>query len=381
MLDSDKLFLLNILSPSPATEFAVTPEEFAKCVEIARKHGVEMLFINRIKKHYSGKHTFIDEYLKEIDKSYLWAVARSMRHEAVEKSLVATLKHQGIPACIIKGNEIARTLYGDPNCRNSVDIDLLVKKNDIIKADAVLQSANYIADEKSLGYFIHHTQHATYHDAQNKTLIELHWSFGIPYFFKLTSENIWQEIATSEDGNLHLSSEMLLILLLIHHHNHSFTEFKVLVDLLWAFQKYDKIIDWPTFAKKIKKLGMAGVILISISQIENLWTDDVSRIHSIQIIKQTLLKLGCKVSNKLAAYFQMDLEKNSELSIKDKILGRFALDGWGTILLSYWKTLFPPPEALRHLYHNQCRMMLPIHYMRFIFWRFKKWTGLSTVYL
>lgn len=373
-------FLLSILSPFPLTDIAITGEDFSKSVEMARKHGVEMLFYSRLKKHGSGQKPFIDDYLKETEKSYLSSVARSMRQEAAEKDILTALKNQGIPACIIKGNEIARTLYQDPNCRSSVDIDLLVRKKDIIKADEALKTAHYLADEKSLGYFMHHTQHATYHDAQNKHLIELHWSFGIPYFFKLTSEDIWQEIAAGEDDNMHLSSEMLLILLLIHHHNHSFSELKILVDLLWAFQKYDQIITWPDFAKKIKKLGLASVTLISISQLESLWPDHTARMHSTQLLKQALYNMGCSVSNHLAAYFQMDLEKQSDLSIKDKILGRFALDGWSTILLSYWKTLFPPPEALRDLYQNQCRLMLPIQYLRFIFWRFKKWTGLCNVY-
>ena len=123
--------LTEILSPFPVSEISISSAEFSRCAELARQHGVEMLFYSRLKKHYAGLSAVIDDYLKQIENSYLMAVARSMRQEAVEKDLVAKLSKVGISACIIKGNEIARTIYNDPNCRSSADIDLLIRTKDL----------------------------------------------------------------------------------------------------------------------------------------------------------------------------------------------------------------------------------------------------------
>ena len=301
-----------------------------------------------------------------------------MRQEAVEKKVVAMLGKRGIPVCIIKGNEIARSLYDDPNCRGSADIDVLVKKSDAIKADMILRSANYTPDsEIPLIYFMYHTHHTIYRDPVYNNLIELHWLFGVPYFFKLSSEEMWEGIVTESDGHAQLSPEMLLIMLLIHHHNHSFNELKILVDLLWAFQKYDQSLRWREFSVRLKRMGLTRVAMISISQLEALWPSDTSRMQSVGSLKQSLVDMGCSVSKYLTSYFRMDLDSTSELNIRDKITGRFALDGLDTIFLSYLKTMFPPPEAIRELYHNDGKLMLPINYLRFICRNVTKWTGFT----
>jgi len=368
-----KSLLAKILSPFPDPAIAIESAEFSRCVDLARWHGLEALFYSRLKKNYAGLNACIDDYIRHNENIYLQNIAVSMQQEAVEKEVVATLGKQGIPACIIKGNEIARSLYGDPNCRSSADIDVLVKKADVIKSDKILRAAHYTADEISLNYFLLHQQHAKYCDPVFKTLIELHWRFGIPYFFNLSSEQIWKEVFIGEGGYAKLSREMLIILLLIHHHNHSFSELKILVDILWAFQKYEKDINWPEFSQKLKNIGLTKVAILSISQIESLWPDDIYRILSLQSLKQLLAAMGCRVSKHLVSYFRMNLNRVSALTIKDKIVGRFALDGLGNMFISYIKTILPPPVVIRELYHATGALMLPVSYLRFIGWRVKVW--------
>ncbi len=372
-----KSVLLKILSPLHVSAISLSSEDFARCVELARRHGVEMLFYSRLQKYYAGSDVSIDNYLQQTRNAYLMAVARSLRQEATEKDVVATLGKEGIPVCIIKGNEIARIIYEDPNCRSSVDIDVLVRRGDVTKADYLLRAAGYKPEETSLDYLMLHKQHAVYQDPKRSNVIELHWHFGIPYFFKLSSEEMWKEVIIGKDGRGHLSPAMFLILLLIHHHNHSFSEFKILVDLLWAFNRYDQVIKWDAFAAKLKKFGLSRATLISISQIEGLWRDDVLQLKSIGKLKQSLAAMACNVQKYLISYFKFDLDRPSGLTIQDKIAGRFALDGLSTTFLSYLKTAFPPPDAIQSFYHCKNSLMLPVNYLRFILWRLKHWTGFA----
>ncbi|MBN1663794.1 MAG: nucleotidyltransferase family protein [Deltaproteobacteria bacterium] len=340
-------------------------------------HGVEMLFYFQLKKHYAGRDASIDDYLERKKHPYLQGIAASMRQEAVENEVVGVLDRQGIPACIIKGNEIARSLYGDPNCRCSSDIDVLVKKEDFFKADSILQAARYVPiDKVPLAYFMYYDHHAKYHDPTTKNIIEVHWTCGLPGFFGLSPEEIWEEVGVESDGRLTLLPEMLMITLLINHHIHSFRELRIIVDLLWAFHKYDRSIHWPEFAVRLKRLGLIKTTLIAISQIEDLWPGGVSRMQSIREVKQSMMGMGYKTPNFLASYFRMNINKTSETNpYVNMFFARFALDHLRTTFRSYLRNLFPPPEVIRELYHPAGWWMLPIGYLRYIVWKVKVWTG------
>lgn len=374
-----KSLLTDILSPFPYSSNCIDSAEFSHSVYLARRNNMEMLFYARLKKHFAGKSNCVDDYLQRYEKSYLLAVARSMRQEAVEKDIVAVLNKEGIAACIIKGNELARTVYDDPNCRSSSDVDVLVKQSDFYKADLSLRDANYTPDQKILfADFMYHTHHKGYHDSKFNIPIEIHWRFGVPYFFKLSSDEIWNGIVIDDKGHAKLSPTMLLVILLIHHHFHSFRELRVLVDLLWFFCKYDSAIDWSGLTLTLRRIGLTKTTLITINQLEDIWSERISSLKSIKSLKHSLADTGFMGTTYLAEYFRMDLNAGSTLNFyKDKFIARIALDGLDTIFLSYWKTIFPPAEVIQKIYHSNSNLMLPMNYMRFISTRVTYWMGLT----
>lgn len=305
------------------------------------------------------------------------AIAQSMRQEAAEKDLIARLGNQGIPACIIKGNAIARILYEDPNCRSSADIDVLVTNRDVVKADLILRHSRFIPNSQvPLSYLIYHHHHTTYYDSKTKNHIELHWNFGVPHYFRLSSEEIWEGITTDSDGRLTASPALLLVILLIHHHSHTFRELRILVDLLWLFHKYDLQMDWAEVACRLKRLGLTKTMLICISQLEALWPAQISTIRSATELKKALAGMGCGVSGYLISYFRMDLSRTSALNaFTEQFYARLALDDLSTIILSFTRTIAPPPAVIRDMYHSNSNLMLMINYVRFICRRLKVWLG------
>jgi hypothetical protein len=73
----------------------------------------------------------------------------------------------------------------------------------------------------------------------------------------------------------------------------------------------------------------------------------------------------------------MDINRNNLSTIyKDKLIARFALDRWSTIIFSFFKTLFPFPVAIKELYRDKRNWSLPFNYVRFIKWRVKEWMGI-----
>ncbi len=279
---------------------------------------------------------------------------------------------------VIKGNQIAKEIYDDPNCRISSDIDILIRRDDAIAADSILIEAGYIGEaDVPLIYCLSHIHHASYDHPGNRILIEIHWGFGVPYFFKLDSKEIWDEVIISESGDSRLSPAMLMFMLLIHHHSHSFRELKILVDIMWAMWKYEDVIDWHLFAQQIKKSGLIRTTLINLNQMRSLWEKDIDQMESVKALKQELAEAGHRVPAFLLSYFRMDIGSDSTSNMyKDKLVARLALDRLSTTVLSYFRTLFPVPEAIKELYKDRRNWSLPFNYLKFIKWRVKEWMGI-----
>ena len=303
-------------------------------------------------------------------------MTRSLKQEAIEKEITGFLREQGIPSVVIRGNKIAREIYDDPYCRTSTDIDILIKMSDALRVDAILTKKGYARNDTiDLKFWFYRIHHAVYRHPGTNDLIEIHWNFGIPSFFRLPPEEIWNEVISTDEGQYKLSPEMLMVMLLIHNHTHFFRELRILVDILWALQKYKSLIDWNKFALKLKRIGLVKTALITLSQIQNLWGDDVMKIVAIPVLRQELRGIR-SVNQSLSSYFKLDSERQYGFqNLKDKFMVRFALDDISTVIFSFSKTLFPLPGVIKEFYTDKRNWTLPYNYLRFITWRVKEWTG------
>lgn len=335
-----------------------------------------MLFYWRLKKHYAGKSSCVDDYLKRIENSYLAAVARSVRQEAMEKDILAALLLQGIPACLIKGNEIARIIYGDPNCRSAADIDVLIKTTDLIAADRILNDKGYARENSlPLPFCIGRLHHIPYRNTKNGYLLELHWDFGYPLYFNLTPDEIWNGVIGNDTEGYSLLPENMVLMLFLHHFRHAFRELKILTDILWSFYRYDKIINWQTFAEKLRKIGLIKSAIIILEQLDSLWHLSEGSLESFKILQEQLASFNIKPPRFLSRYFRMDIEKDYKLSgALDMQMAKLVIDKKSKVFYSFFKVFFPRPQDVRAFYPGAGSWMLPVNYLRFIFWRVTKLT-------
>ncbi len=371
---------LRLIQPIPFKDLhEINADDLSDIKSQSLKHNLLMLVYTQLHKYKDliSSQKIVNTFLEELKALYLKSVTLSLQQEAVEKEIFSILNNRMIQAIVIRGNTIAKEIYGDPNCRTSVDIDILIRREEAVQVDSFLSEAGYVGDsEIPLIYWLSRIHHATYYQPQNHIYIEIHWNFGVPYFFELTSEEIWKEVILTDADERKLSPEMILIMLLIHHHTHSFRELKILVDILWAFHKYEDVIDWNLFAQKLRGIGLLKATLITLSQINDLWKESVQEMRSVLILQQEIERMGYKVPGFLLSYFQIDSNKKYHSEIyKDKLIARLALDKWSTIIFSYFNTLFPVPEAIKELYSTKSNWALPYNYLRFIKWRVREWTG------
>lgn len=373
---------VRLINPIPITDpVEISSDELSLARELAIKHKVFPLVYSRIqsRRNFFYPARVVDEFLGQNRNLYLKGVALSAKMEGLEKEVSSLLASEGIPSVVIRGNAIAEELYGDPNSRTSSDIDILIKISDALHADQLLSDAGFHRNDNiPLKFWFYRIHHAVYHCPRTDNLIEIHWNFGIPSFFRLSSEEIWEGVITADSSRLRLSPEMSMLMLLIHHHMHSFRELKILADIIWSFHKYEDNIDWDSFYRKLSKAGLIKTALITISQIRSVWDEDIHDLKGLDLLYHKLQK-NHRAGHILKSFFEMDLNKEYRFQhARDTLMARFALDGLSTIIRSYSKMLFPSPAVIKELYENKASWSLPMNYLKFIRWRVKSWRNTHT---
>ena len=369
---------LALLAPTPiAGPVQLGRDDLEKIKTIAKRRGLLMLLHKRLADNMGNMEPAGEaaRFLKELEAVRLSGIARSIRQENVQSEVSAILSKADIPWIVLRGNAIARLLYHDPYCRVSADIDLLIPRADVLSADKLFSGLGYRrGDTLPLNFWMNRIHHAVYIYPGTRSLIELHWNFGIPSYFRLTSEEIWAEVIPEESGQNGFSPEMTIIQLLIHHHMHAFRELKILVDILWAFHKYDGTVEWKTLAARLKNIGLMKTTLITLSQLMDLWKNLSSRMLSVTTVQQCLGEPVYRLPNYLQSYFCMDIGRDYQFqSFKDSVMSRLALDSPETICFSFVKSLFPMPGDIKALYDDKRNWTLPFNYSRFITWRLAEW--------
>jgi len=371
---------LQLISPLPFTSpVKITKNDLNEIREQGMRHNLFQLIYSQLQKNqmFIFPQDLVNKFLKESKGLYLKGVTLSAKQEAVEKEVASLLSAKGIQSIIIRGNSLAKQLYSDLNCRTSTDIDILIRKSDVLSADSVLKENRYDRNDRiPLTFWLHRLHHAIYHYPGTSDIIELHWNFGIPSFFKLSSEDIWDEVTVTDSWQLRLTPEMLIIMLLVHHHMHSFRELKILTDIVWSLHKYKNIIDWHVFALKIRQIGLMKTTGITLKQIQMVWEEAVNEIPSIRGLQSEMQEMGYREPKALMSFFKLDFDSQySFQNYQDKLIARFALDNLSTIIYSFMKTLLPFPRAVKDFYEDKRNWALPYNYLRFIRWRVKEWTN------
>jgi hypothetical protein len=364
---------LSLLLPDPEQGLAIEKQDLPVLWDLARKHNLSALLYTQMERRLAARNSAIEDFLLEKKQEFLSIVVRSVALEAVEAKVVSLLQEGGVESCLFKGRAIAEQIYGDPNCRYSSDIDILIRQDDVLKADAILSAADYRRDnDLPLLFWMERIHHAVYLEPLSGHTIEVHWNFGIPSFFRLTSEEIWDGIIGGP-GEHRLGPEMNLIQALMHHHMHAFKELRPLVDIIWLMNHFKNNIDWSRLSELICKIGLVKTTLITMRQIRDLWGEEHKVLKNLEAFEIGMKNNVTGQSTYLGRFLQIDIDMApTGLVWKDKVMMRLALDRPLTIAASFAKILFPKPEAIKALYNDQRKWVLPFHYIRFLTFRLRQ---------
>jgi len=222
--------------------------------QLARRHSIVPLIYVQLEKH--GSDLVPQQFLNKLKKHYVENSARNTLLTAELCRLINSLRDEGIEAIPYKGPVLGLFAYGDIALRRFVDLDVIVKKSDVLKAREILLAEGYTSS-KSLSLnqqeFLLRTQHNMQFSRDNhRLIIELHWEVA-PYLFASTvnGERLWQDLITVDLNGTPVktfSAEDLLFSLCVHGSRHLWERLGWICDIAELIKRQP--LDWTALLKR-----------------------------------------------------------------------------------------------------------------------------------
>jgi hypothetical protein len=231
---------------------------------LAYSHGVYPLIYKTLKNY---QDEIPSQTLVNMKLIYMDLVKQNMLMTKELLDVVKLLEENCIEAIAFKGPTLSQLAYGDVVSRQYVDLDILVRDNDLDKAQNVLLENNY-----SLVYDLDEYQKENLKDVVhdiafiNKTTgvnIELHWTLSSGEFFiDLEKLDYLSDVKKYQIQNNDInvfSNEKLFIYLCVHGHKHLWERIEWLVDIVYLIEKEN--IDLEKVIELSKQVDADRIVL------------------------------------------------------------------------------------------------------------------------
>ncbi len=236
---------------------------------LAYRHGVYSLF-HRAVLRYSPD--LIDEEMNEA-LDYLDDGIK-VKNEGMTAELlrvISLLEAADIDVLSFKGPVLAQMLYGDIALRQYVDLDLLIKKEDIEKIETLLISEGYIAAleltpvQKEVWKKTRHDLGFKHHEKGIK--LEMHWALlDDDYPVSIALSDVWkypQKVRINEQNISTFSIEELFSYLCVHGSKHLWERLAWIKDIDVFIRT--KEIEWESLIKKAESSRLETMIELGLS--------------------------------------------------------------------------------------------------------------------
>ena len=185
--------------------------------------------------------------------------------------IAAAFEKELIPLVALKGPVLAQEVYGSTTLREFVDLDLLVRERDFLKAVATLQRLNYRADwDVDPGtqlQFLRYQGETSFANAKNGLIIDLHWRVAAENnALPLDAAFFWPRFRPMQfagQGFLGFAPEDLALYLAAQGGHDEWSDFRRLCDLAALIHRHPHL-EWDSVVQEANRLHGLRVLLLGL---------------------------------------------------------------------------------------------------------------------
>jgi len=234
--------------------------------QLARRHSMVPLLYVQLEGH--ARDLVPPQVLTKLKKHYLENSARNTLLTAELCRLINLFREKGIDAIPYKGPVLAQFAYGNIALRRFVDLDVIVRKSDVLQARELLLNEGY-TPTKSLSLrqqeLLLRTQHNLQFSRDNHHLVvELHWDVA-PHLFasSVNTDRLWRELITIDLNGTTVkafSASDLLFSLCVHGSRHLWERLAWICDVAELIARHT--IDWTTLLERAQAADSERMFLL-----------------------------------------------------------------------------------------------------------------------
>lgn len=183
--------------------------------------------------------------------------------------LTRLLDEGGVRTVHFKGPVLAAVAYGNPALREYVDLDVLVRPDDVRKVREILLASGYRSsldpahEERHLetSYWIAFTQE------DGPARVDLHWNLADPFLrFTPDLDGLWSRVRTVRMGGADLNTldaEDTVVALAVHGFKHGYGQLKWVCDLCEWIRSHPDLC-WTGILAAARELHVERVLAVSL---------------------------------------------------------------------------------------------------------------------
>jgi len=319
----------------------------------ARENGISAVVYSKLKEIKKDCPQIPSFIFKDLKKDYfLNATKNSLIFEELGKVL-ETVRKVRLQVIVLKGAVLAKNMYGNLALRPMTDVDLLIKKEDLLCLDEQLKILGYKPSDISVEDIDFSSTYLTTLDyrslSSNSPSFHIHWHFvnsTVPnesYIKRIKIEDIWQDAEKTNIANvetlvmvphhllIHLSEHALRV-------THSLSKLSFFCDIDEAVNFYQERLDWERLIKESLKFNLNRMVYISLYFTAKFLETKIPE-NVLSKLKPERFSLGERI-------FMNSISNNKRFPGLSYLVHLAMNSGFLKKMNFLEKTLFPPPQIM-----------------------------------
>ena len=321
----------------------------------AVREGVAPLIFHQLRRHRL-EDCFPPACRRDLANIYQATLKRNLSLIVALRRALSAFQSAGIPCIVLKGMVLAERVYPNLALRGMSDVDVLIRKEDLFRADAVLAALGYTSRDATAAVAINnpvgYLASLEYRKAETAPLnlnLHLHWhpvNTSVPataFVDGIDLDRLWEKAVETEVADspvLMLCPEHLIIYLCEHalRVGHSFDRLILVCDIYFTIRAFANRIDWEFLVRESRRFGLSRFVYHGLTIVRHHTVLDILD-ESIATLKPLDLSWGEK--------FFLHLQLNNRRIKGSSYLLYLAMNrSFAAKIRFIARTFFPPRQIL-----------------------------------